>query len=74
MILPLAICMKKRPKDHYMDVNNRVQSIAGRYILNEPTVCLTEQLFGIIGAARHLDTEKHLVKFDIDKEGEESKL
>lgn len=73
-IMPLAMCLKSRPKEHYLNVNARVAALSGRFTLNEPTICLNEQLFGIIGTARHLDAEKNVVKFDIDKEAEELKL
>ena len=74
MTLPLSLCMRKRPKDCWLNINERVKFIHSRFETYKPTVCMNDSLFGIMGNAKYLVRETKSIKFEIDREAEEMKL
>lgn len=70
--VPLSICMRKRNKSHYCNLNEKVASNYGRVNEGEPAISFTPSLLGICGTARR--PEKNTIRFDIDREAEERKV
>lgn len=70
--VPLSVCMRRRTKSHYQNLNEKVKSVYGRVNEGDPAICFTPTLLGICGIARR--PEKNTIRFDIDREAEERKV
>ena len=70
--VPLSICMRRRTKSHYQNVNDSVASNYGRVNEGEAAISFAPSLLGICGTARR--PEKNTIRFDIDREAEERKV
>lgn len=67
--VPLSICMRRRTKSHYQNINEKVKSSYGRVNEGDAAICFTPTLLGVAGVARR--PEKGTIKFDIDRESQE---
>lgn len=74
LTLPLSLCMKRRSKQHFMNVSDRVKKPGSTLQEGQLALCLSNQLFGVVGKIKSIDNEKGFVRMDIDFEQEEMKL
>jgi len=72
--IPFNMCVRKRAKNHYLNVNERTNTAHGRAIVSQPAICFNQGLFGVIGEVKFRDAKRMTVKLAIDKEVEESKV
>ena len=72
--MPLSMCMKRRSKQHFMNVNDRVSKPGSTLQEGQLALCLSNQLFGVVGKIKSIDRENGFVRMDIDFEQEEMKL
>jgi hypothetical protein len=49
--------MKKRDFNHYLNINERVNSTYGRLKKNKSGVIFSQNLFGIMGTIKHINTK-----------------
>jgi len=66
--------MRKRGANHYLNINERVNSRIGRVKTNKPVVCFNPGLLGVIGKVKGKDLKRELVKVEFNVEQEESKV
>lgn len=57
MTVPLSICMRRRSKTHFMNVNDRVKDLHARFNENSPAIMLNSALYGVLGKIKHLDKD-----------------
>lgn len=70
--VPLSICMRRRTKSHYQNVEERLKNVYGRVSEAKQAICFAPGLLGVMGTVKR--PEKNMVKFDIDREEEEGKV
>jgi hypothetical protein len=72
--IPFKMVIRKRPVNHYMNINMRLNSRLGRIQNQRPAVCYNEYLFGVMGVVKSKDMRKETVKMEINAKEEESKI
>lgn len=72
--LPWAMVIKRRSPLHYLNVNDRCNSILNSFKLKQEAVCLNMQMFGVIGTVADIDDRKNKIKLHFDKVKEEGKI
>ena len=72
MAVPLSVCMQRRAKAHYQNVNEAAKSVYGRVKESAAALSFVPQLLGVLGIARR--PEKNTVRLDVDREAEETKV
>ena len=74
MTLPFNLIMKKRGANHYLNVNERINTRSGRIKTNKPSICFNPGLLGVTGNVKSKDIKKNMVKVEFNIKQEESKV
>ena len=66
--------MKRRDPNHYLNVNQRCNSLLQSFRSGSNLLCLNMTLFGVVGTVNSVDMKRSNVKVEFDKEAEEQKI
>lgn len=72
--VPFNLCMRNRSAHHYLNVNERVNTVLGRIVNKQAAVCFNPGLLGVIGTVKGRDAKTNNIKLEIDKINEEAKI
>ena len=74
VLMPLAMTMKRRDNQHYLNVNMRCNSLMQSFREGKDVLCLNMQLFGVMGRVEHVDLHHKTIRVEFDREVEEAKI
>jgi hypothetical protein len=71
ILLPLSLVMHRRDPNHYLNVNQRCNSLLQFFQPASNVLCLNTQLFGVVGTLHAVNSSKGTVKITFEKKREE---
>ena len=72
--VPFNLVIRKRPSNHYLNVNERTTTGFGRIKPGTHAICFNQNLLCVMGKIKSRDPKNQTVKIAIDRQSEEQKI